>query len=257
MNTKKYLLRLLKIIGIPSLTFLLGFGVASVRFQSQLVRFQSQLLPVSQNLISLNSTEGEQLLITSTAKQDYLPLSIHFVTQENPAYCGVASIVMVLNALSIPAPSEPKFGNAHVFTQDNVFNAQMINVKTPSKISSEGMTLEELGKLFKSYPVKLEVHYGSNMTLDQFRKIAVKNLQESDNFVVVNYLRKSVAQERGGHISPIAAYNQKADRFLILDVSRYKYPPVWVKAEELWRAMATKDSSTGKTRGLVLVSKSQ
>ncbi|MBE9227287.1 phytochelatin synthase family protein [Phormidium sp. LEGE 05292] len=249
MNTKGHLLRLLKIIGIPSLTFLLGFGVASIRPQTK-------QLPISQNLISLDSTEGEQLLIASTAKQDYLPLSIHFITQENQAYCGVASIVMVLNALSIPAPVEPKFGNVHVFTQDNVFNAQMINVKTPSKISFEGMTLEELGKLLKSYPLKVEVHYASNMTLNEFRNMTVKNLQESNNFVIVNYLRKSVGQQIGGHISPIAAYNQKTDRFLILDVSRYKYPPVWVKAEELWRAMATKDPSTGKTRGLVLVSKS-
>lgn len=249
MKLRENLFHLLKIFGIPSLTFLLGFGVATVRFQSK-------LLPVSQNLISLNSTEGEQLLIASTAKQDYLPLSIHFVTQQNQAYCGVASIVMVLNALSIPAPFEPKFGNTHVFTQDNVFNAQMINVKTPFKISFEGMSLEELGKLFKSYPIKVEVHYASNITLNEFRKMTIKNLQESNNFVVVNYLRKSVGQQRGGHISPIAAYNQKTDRFLILDVSRYKYPPVWVKAEEIWRAMATKDVSTGKTRGLVLVSKS-
>ncbi|MGB6297273.1 MAG: phytochelatin synthase family protein, partial [Rivularia sp. (in: cyanobacteria)] len=58
-----------------------------------------------------------------------------------------------------------------------------------------------------------------------------------------------------GHISPLAAYNKETDRFLILDVSRYKYPPVWVKAEDLWKAMNTKDSVSDKTRGFVLVSK--
>ena len=46
----------------------------------------------------------------------------------------------------------------------------------------------------------------------------------------MNYLRKAIGQERGGHISPLAAYDAKSDRFLILDVARYKYPPVWVKA---------------------------
>jgi len=71
---------------------------------------------------------------------------------------------------------------------------------------------------------------------------------------LVNYLRKAIGQETGGHISPVAAYNQETDHFLILDVSRYKYPPVWVKAEELWQAMATVDSTSGKTRGFVLVS---
>jgi Phytochelatin synthase len=68
-------------------------------------------------------------------------------------------------------------------------------------------------------------------------------------------LRKTIGQERGGHISPIAAYNQRTDRFLILDVSRYKYPPVWVKAIDLWQAIKTTDSDSGKTRGFVLVTK--
>jgi hypothetical protein len=44
--------------------------------------------------------------------------------------------------------------------------------------------------------------------------------------VIVNYLRKAIGQEKGGHISPLAAYDAETDRFLILDVSRYKYPPV-------------------------------
>ena len=73
--------------------------------------------------------------------------------------------------------------------------------------------------------------------------------------MVVNYLRKVIGQESGGHISPIAAYNKETDRFLILDVSRYKYPPVWVKAEELWQAINTVDSDGEKTRGFVLVSR--
>lgn len=64
-----------------------------------------------------------------------------------------------------------------------------------------------------------------------------------------------MGQEKGGHISPIAAYNQETDRFLILDVSRYKYPPIWVKTADLWRAIATVDSVSGKTRGFVFVSR--
>ena len=81
----------------------------------------------------------------------------------------------------------------------------------------------------------------------------MQNLSKRDNFAIVNYLRKTIGQERGGHISPIAAYNQRTDRFLILDVSRYKYPPVWVKAVDLWQAIATVDTDAGKTRGFVLV----
>ena len=44
------------------------------------------------------------------------------------------------------------------------------------------------------------------------------------------------------------------DRFLVLDVSRYKYPPVWVEADDLYAAMNTPDSDNqNRTRGFVLV----
>ncbi|MEG3863323.1 phytochelatin synthase family protein [Microcoleus sp. herbarium12] len=243
---KKHFFLVLR-MAIPVLTFLLGFSVASGRFISK-------TLPVSPNLIPLNSTEGEQLLLTSTAQRDYLPLSTYFVTQKNAAYCGVASIVMVLNALSIPAPAAPELGNSHTFTQDNVFNDQMRQIRSPLELSLRGMTLNQLGQFLASHSVKVDQHYGSDTSLDEFRDLATKNLQEPNNFVVVNYLRRTINQQQSGHISPIAAYNRPSDRFLILDVSRYKYPPVWVKAEELWQAMATKDSESGKTRGFVLVS---
>jgi Phytochelatin synthase len=74
--------------------------------------------------------------------------------------------------------------------------------------------------------------------------------------VIVNYLRKALGQQTGGHISPLAAYDAKEDRFLILDVARYKYPPVWVKVSDLFDAMNTTGSANGnKTRGYVLIAK--
>jgi hypothetical protein len=61
-----------------------------------------------------------------------------------------------------------------------------------------------------------------------------------------------------GHISPLAAYDTKADRLLILDFARHKYPPVWVTTSDLFRAMNTSDSSNNsKTRGYVLISKTE
>ena len=70
-------------------------------------------------------------------------------------------------------------------------------------------------------------------------------------------MRTALGQEKYGHISPLAAYDAKADRFLILDVARYKYPPVWVKTSDLFDAMNTPDPSNGgKTRGYVVVAKS-
>ena len=215
---------------------------------------RGQTLPITQNLIGFQSAEGEKLLIESEARQDYFPLSMQFETQDNLAYCGVASIVMVLNALAIPAPEAPQF-RTHRFTQANFFNnPQTQKIIPAAEVAKRGMTLEQLSQLLESYPVETTVYHGGDVTLDEFRALVVKNLEEPKNFVLVNYLRRAIGQERGGHISPIAAYHEQTDRFLILDVSRYKYPPIWVKASELWQAMATIDSASQKTRGFVLVS---
>ena len=77
---------------------------------------------------------------------------------------------------------------------------------------------------------------------------------EEDHFVLVNYLRKAIGQETGGHISPLAAYDADTDRFLILDVSRYKYPPIWVEADALFGAMNTAGQRQRRpTRGYAVV----
>jgi Phytochelatin synthase len=231
--------------------FILGASLAAGNLAAQ-------TLPLPSNLIAFNSPEGEQLLLESQSKEDFWHLSIQFVTQINQAYCGVATIVMVLNGLGIPAPEAPQYKPYRVFTQENFFNNEATQqVIRPEVVSRQGMTLEQLGQLFASYAVKVEVYPAAETTLQEFRRLVAENLKQPGNFVVVNYLRREIGQERGGHISPIAAYNEPSDRFLILDVARYKYPPVWVKAEDLWQAMTTLDPASGKTRGFVLVSRSE
>jgi len=216
----------------------------------------TQTLPLPRNLISFNSATGEQLLLQSRAREDFWALSTQYVTQNTQAYCGVASMVMVLNALSVPAPVAPEYTPYRVFTQANFFNnAQTRKILAPEVVARQGITLEQLGKLLASYAVEAKVYHSTDTNLEQFRQLVAQNLNQENNFVLVNYLRRKIGQERGGHISPIAAYNQQTDRFLILDVSRYKYPPVWVKAIDLWQAMDTKDMVSGKTRGFVLVSR--
>ena len=216
----------------------------------------AQTLSLSPNLIGFDTPEGETLLIASKSKNDFFPLITQFVTQNNQAYCGVASIVMVLNSLKIPAPEAPQYKPFRVFTQDNFFsNEKTRTVVTPEVVSRQGMTLDELGGLLGSYDVKVNVYHAGDTSLEEFRKLAAENLKQPGNFVIINYLRKEIGQERGGHISPLAAYNELTDRFLIMDVSRYKYPPVWVKAADLWKAMNTVDSTAGKTRGFVFVSR--
>lgn len=214
-----------------------------------------QTVAVSSELIPLTSSKGEQLLYDSSAKQDFLPLSIHFVSQQNLAYCGAASMTMVLNALGIPAPIDPVYVRFPMFTQDNVFNAKTDSIVNAKTVAQQGMTLDQLGGMLATYPIESHVYHAGDSSLGQFRKLAIENLKQPGNFILVNYLRKSLGQQTGGHISPLGAYDQTSDQFLILDVARFKYPPVWVKAEQLWQAMNTIDKASGKTRGFVTVNR--
>ncbi len=213
-------------------------------------------LPLSPGLVDLSSPEGERYLLESGALEAYFPISINFLTQKTQAYCGVASMVMVLNALRVSAPSTPEFQPYHTFTQDNVLDEGTDAVLPRDLLARQGMTLDQLGAILSLRSVRAEVHHAADGGLEAFRAAARAALGATDHFVIVNYLRKSLGQQAGGHISPLAAYDEKADRFLIMDVARYKYPPVWVKVSDLFAAMNTPDpSNDGKTRGYVLVAK--
>jgi hypothetical protein len=209
---------------------------------------------VAEPLISLNSEQGSRLLLESEDNRAYWPLSIQFVTQKNQAFCGVASIVMVLNALGIPAPSTPEFEPYKTFTQDNLLNEYTEKVLPVSVLAKIGMTLDQIGGILNTYSVKAHVRHADETSLEEFRFLARQALSTPNHYVVVNYLRRSIGQERGGHISPLGAYDAETDRFLVLDVSRYKYPPIWVEAAALYAAMNTPDSDNqNRTRGFVIV----
>ena len=64
-------------------------------------------LPLPSALIAADSSVGQQLFVSSQYTADYDPLITHFVAQARPAFCGVASSVVVLNALN-PAVSPAK-----------------------------------------------------------------------------------------------------------------------------------------------------
>jgi Phytochelatin synthase len=211
-------------------------------------------LPLPNNLTGFSTHDGEVYFAESDAREAYFPLADNFLTQKTQAYCGVASIVMVLNALGLPAPAVPEYEPYRTFTQDNVLSERTDAVLPRETLARQGMTLDQIGGILATQPVKAEVHHASESSVDEFRKLASAYLREPGHFVIVNYLRKAMGEEIGGHISPLAAYDGKADRFLILDVARYKYPPVWVKTADMFAAMNTPDAANdNKTRGFVLV----
>jgi hypothetical protein len=212
-----------------------------------------ETLPLPANLIALDSRDGEALLIGAESRADFFPLSMQFVTQATPSYCGVATLVMLLNAFELPAPTSPAMAGMGMFDQSNVFTPRTETVKTQASIDGNGMTLDEFAGLVRSYDLKTDVHHAADGSLEDFRGLAIAALDAADEYVVVNYLRSALGQKTFGHISPLAAYDADTDRFLILDVTRYKYPPIWATASDLYAAMSTTDDDAGKTRGFVVV----
>lgn len=213
-------------------------------------------LPLPANLVGAATSAGEALLVGAEARQAYFPLVDNFVTQKTQVFCGVASMTMVFNAMAIPAPAVPEYAPYTTFTQDNVLDAKTEAVIPRATIEKMGMTLDQLGAAIATKPVDATVRHAADSSLDAFRTEARDHLAKPGHFVIINYLRKAIGQETSGHISPLAAYDADTDRFLILDVARYKYPPVWVTASDLFAAMNTEDSDNGnKTRGYVLIAK--
>ena len=233
---------LLSIIGVATFTV---FVVASLLVWNRFFRTPSiDLLALPDSLIALESSAGEKLLAESEFLADYQELIASFVVQSRPAYCGVASSVITLNALR--NPTSP-------LDQSSFFNTNARQVKDPLRVSLTGMSLRELGDFLRAHGAEASVVYASDTDIDSFRSMAQRNLVTDEDFVLVNYQRAELGQVEMGHISPLAAYHAGTDRFLILDVAAYKYPPVWVSTKELWEAMSASVGSSPRTRGFIMV----
>lgn len=230
-----------------SLLFLAALGCGG-RHESVAPR----IIADDQSLVLLTSQTGEELLARNTRDADLMPLLTHFESQRNRAYCGVASSVIVFNALGLAAPETPALGPFRYHTQETLIGDPVTATAIdPEQVNTRGMTLDQLGAILRAHSLEATVIHGADIELDAFRARIRDDVERPGDFVLVNYFRPAVGQEGGGHISPIAAYDEGTDRALVLDVAQYRYPPVWVKTEMLWSATRTIDSDSNLTRGIV------
>lgn len=201
------------------------------------------------------SQESEEALRRAEGMGDFLRLVSYFETQENTAYCGVATGVMLLNAIGVPRPLSEPHGGAAYYTQANFFSEGTERVLSSAKVRRAGMTLEEMAGALRSHNVRVDTYFADEYDIQSMRRIARDALSSPEQVVAVNYHRPAIGQPGPGHISPIAAYDAQTDQFLILDVSRYKHEPLWLNAEILWKGMRAVDGESGRSRGLLVVSR--
>lgn len=212
----------------------------------------TELLPKA--LIPLASPAGNQIFLRSYKENYFWPLSLQFVSEENLTYCGIASSVMVLNALNIPAPLYNTHGPYHLFTQDNFFTPNVEKILSDSQVKKHGISLDQLAKVLATFPVQVTTIHADKINADQFREIARKAIH-NNQYIIVNFARAGLGEQGYGHLSPLAAYDAQSDRFLMLDVARYRYPSVWVKTQNLWAAMHSVDKDARAYRVFLIVSK--
>ena len=206
-----------------------------------------ELLP--NNLIDVTSQHG-QVLLKRNLNLNSVKLLTHFTTQKTTTYCGIASAVMVLNSTDKIPPADSLHTPYTYFTQDDIFNEQVKTIITPEDVEKKGIRLTKLSQILQNYGVEAKPYFSNELTEKQFKEILTSAISKQE-FVIVNFLRKELQQQGGGHHSPIAAYDTQTDRFLLLDVARYKYPSYWVKSKDLWSAVNTRDGAS--YRGFIVI----
>lgn len=228
-----------------------------------------------------DSTKSANGYLSEYSLDYFLLNSGGFDAQINQAYCGVASVAATLNSLkyakrfregedlsgwSFDLPIDPVYDPYPYATQHDVLVNDCVwdNVIEHGDGSGNGgrqhggtidgilkppygLSLEQASKLLdchtsKEWAVTVQhVNPSSELTLQKMRYELKAALIDPDARVIINYDRKGFGQVGGGHFSPLGAYHVSTDSFLVVDVAKYKYPPVWVGADTLYSAMATMD----------------
>ena len=207
-----------------------------------------------QAVIYWDTPVGKTLRARIQADADYWQLIPTFAVQNTQSYCSVASAITVLNAMPIKKPVDPTYAPYAYFTQSNFFTPAVIKIISPQAVLQMGMTREQMAETLAAQGVRTKSIAGDTLNDDSLRTLLKNALSDDGQFVLANYFRATLGQVGGGHWSALAAYDAESDRVLILDVAKYKYPPAWVSISTLRKAIATTDTTSNKSRGLVIVS---
>jgi hypothetical protein len=208
-----------------------------------------------EDVVYWDTPEGVALFESVEVKPHFWTLCRYFDSEKFLTYCGIASGVTALNSLDIPSPDAPQIFPYKFFTQDNLFTDDVLHIRPPHDVEKNGNTLDQLASMLAVFEVDVAVQHADEVTAAACRTLLVDALRAPDKRVIVDFRRSVLGQKGSGHFSPLAAHHVGEDRFLLLDVARYKLPPCWVKAEVLYKAMADVDSVSGQARGFMILTR--
>jgi phytochelatin synthase len=205
--------------------------------------------PLPADTIAFSSADGRQVFAEALASgglTGYFPLAEQFHTQSDPAFCGLGSLVVALNALGID-PGRLWKGPWRWFAEE------LLDCCVPlAEVQKRGLDLAQLACLARCNGADVELTYGDTANSAAFWH-ALTSTAAGEGVLIASYDRSALGQTGSGHFSPIGGYHRARDLVLILDVARFKYPPHWVSAERLWQAMQPIDPATGRARGFMIL----
>lgn len=211
--------------------------------------------PLPSHLIPFNSPVGRTIFNEALALgglESFFPLIEQFHTQNEPAFCGLGTLTMVLNTFNIDPNRSWKYPWRY-------FSEETLDLCIPlDEIQKEGTTFDEFSCFAKRNGVDCQDFRASQSSVAEFKeKIIMANesvkVATDPIYVVVAFHRKSLGQTGIGHYSPIGGIHPDKNLVLILDTARFKYPPYWVPIELMFESMLPIDSVTEKSRGYFLM----
>lgn len=208
--------------------------------------------PLPDTCIDFASPEGRKLFVSaleSGGMECYFQLAAQFRQQAHPAYCGLSTLTMVLNALAID-PGRLWKGPWKWFDETMLDCCESLET-----IQKNGITWDKWVCLAMCNGADIEAKRASESTLEELRDVVRAACAQDKCFMVASYSRAALGQTGDGHFSPVGGYDAATDSVLLLDVAKFKYPPHWVSLELFWRSLNGIDKVTGKTRGFALLRK--
>ena len=134
----------------------------------------------------------------------------------------------------------------------------------PEKLSTVGIDLDEFAsnseiaaeKHLPSLVQKYRADEGQQAELRDELHIALK---DPNARVGLNYQMKVAGQAGGwGHISPLVAWNEEKDRYLVLDCWYADWAgPCWITWDRLWASMNDPDTISKIPRGFIVITKNR
>lgn len=203
---------------------------------------------------------------SGAAAPDYWAMAGFYVPQFNGAACSVASVTMALNAARA---SLSKTSDEKVILQQALLKQVGGEWKkrvdpTLGLSSVRGVTLDQLAEFAQAafrkngFPeaqaeaVRLDPKFRTSLA--ELQRDLEENEKSASDFILANFDQKVFTDDSvAGHISPVAAYDSKLRRVLIMDPDRDWYEPYWVSDQTLLEGMGTLDPETRKLRGYVRI----